>query len=51
MLDAMGQRQNNDNANRAADTRRAWPNYLPAVIAAGVLAFIMAWVTVMIVNG
>jgi hypothetical protein len=54
MPDVMGQRQNDDNPAGAADvspvTSATWPNYLPAVIMAGVLAFIMAAVTVLLVQ-
>jgi hypothetical protein len=59
MPDVLGQRQNDDSpvqgpgpASTAPSVDpAAWPNYLPAVILAGALAFIMAAVTVLIVNG
>ena len=51
MPDVMGQRQNDDNSVRRADPTAALPDYTPAVIVAGVLAFAMAALTVLMVRG
>lgn len=55
MQGAVGQRQNDDDSSASAralpaPASPAWPNYLPAVIVAGALSFVMAFVTILIVR-